>query len=92
MGYGDLSSYGHPYSETPNLDRLASEGTSFTRVYVNAVVCCPSRASLLSGRYAWRYGSRPDTISYYGLDRAQGQVTVTELLHDNGYHVGHVAS
>ena len=29
LGYGDLASYGHPYAKTPNLDRLAAEGTSF---------------------------------------------------------------
>ena len=43
LGYGDLQCYGHPYARTPNLDKLASEGTSFRQFYVTGVTCCPSR-------------------------------------------------
>lgn len=43
LGYGDLGSYGHPTSTTPNLDQLAAGGLRFTDFYVAASVCTPSR-------------------------------------------------
>src|SRR5688572_19988378 len=43
LGYGDLGCYGHPYARTPNLDRLAADGTRFTQFHVTGVTCCPSR-------------------------------------------------
>jgi arylsulfatase len=49
LGYGDLGCYGHPTIRTPNLDKLADEGTLYTEFYVAASVCTPSRAGLLTG-------------------------------------------
>lgn len=43
LGFGDLGSYGHPSSATPNLDRMASRGLRFTSFYSSAPVCSPSR-------------------------------------------------
>lgn len=56
MGYGDLSCYGHPTIYTPHLDQMAQEGLKLTSFYVSVPACSPSRASLLSGRYAQRVG------------------------------------
>ena len=53
MGWGDLSRHGNTNLSTPNLDRLAAEGVSFDRFYVQPV-CAPTRAELLTGRYAPR--------------------------------------
>jgi arylsulfatase A len=50
LGYGDLSSFGHPIIETPNLDQMAEEGMKFTNCYSAAPVCSPARAGLLTGR------------------------------------------
>src|SRR6056297_2247262 len=54
QGYQDLGCYGHPYIKTPNLDKLASEGTRFNQFYVNATVCSPSRAAFMVGRFPAR--------------------------------------
>jgi arylsulfatase A-like enzyme len=54
-GWGDLSCHGHPYVKTPNIDRLAKEGTDFTRFTVASGVCSPSRASVMTGHFPARY-------------------------------------
>jgi len=58
MGINDVSSYGGgmPQVPTPNIDRLATEGVRFDRGYSANAVCSPSRASLMTGRYATRFG------------------------------------
>lgn len=43
LGFGDLASYGHPTSATPNLDRMAAEGLRFTDFYSSSSICSPSR-------------------------------------------------
>jgi arylsulfatase A len=54
LGYGDVSCYGAKSIETPNVDRLASEGLRFTNGYCSASTCTPTRYSLLTGTYAFR--------------------------------------
>ena len=56
MGWADLGSYGAPDVKTPNIDRLARAGIRFTDFYANAVLCSPTRAGLITGRYQQRYG------------------------------------
>jgi len=55
-GYGDVSAY-HPSDvRTPNIDRIGLEGMLFTSMRANCTVCSPSRAALLTGRFADRVG------------------------------------
>lgn len=54
-GWGDLGCHGHPYVKTPNLDRLAKEGTDFMRFTVASGVCSPSRAAVMTGHFPARY-------------------------------------
>ncbi|HHN45832.1 MAG TPA: DUF4976 domain-containing protein [Planctomycetes bacterium] len=56
LGWRDLSCYGSDFYETPNLDRLASEGTLFTDAYAACPVCSPTRASIHAGKYPARVG------------------------------------
>ena len=56
LGYGDLSSFGNPTINTPNLDKMVSEGQKWTQFYAGSSVCTPSRAALLTGRLAIRSG------------------------------------
>ncbi|MFK7922266.1 MAG: sulfatase [Bacteroidia bacterium] len=85
MGYGDLSSYGHPNNRTPRLDQMAREGAKLTGFYVAAPVCSPSRAALLTGRYPVRCGM-PGNV---GADSPGGlpasEITLAEALKEQGY-------
>jgi arylsulfatase A-like enzyme len=56
MGYSDLPKFGKSEIPTPNIDRLAKEGTLFTDAYVTAPICVASRMGLLSGQYQQRFG------------------------------------
>ncbi len=55
MGYGDLSCTGNTDVKTENIDRLGSEGTRFTRFYVNSPICSPSRVAVTTGQYPGRH-------------------------------------
>ncbi|MCC5929183.1 MAG: sulfatase-like hydrolase/transferase [Cyclobacteriaceae bacterium] len=66
LGYGDLSAYGHPIIQTPNLDELADDGIKFTNFYSAAPVCSPARAGLLTGR-------SPNRAGIYDYIRAAGK-------------------
>nr|QQZ51899.1 sulfatase-like hydrolase/transferase [Phenylobacterium glaciei] len=56
LGYGDIGCDGGTIIRTPHLDKMAAEGVRFTDFYASANVCTPSRAGLLTGRYAIRSG------------------------------------
>ena len=56
FGYHDLSSTGSNFYETPNIDRIAKEGMTFTNGYATCQVCSPSRASIMSGKFPARHG------------------------------------
>jgi len=75
----------HPRNQTPNIDRLAAEGTRFTNFYVSSSVCSPSRASLLTGCYHRRVGV--DRVlwpaSVVGLN--PNETTIAEVLRERGY-------
>ena len=58
LGYSDLAAYGHPLHRTPNLDAMARDGVRATSAYAPSPSCSPTRASLLTGRYAFRVGIR----------------------------------
>jgi arylsulfatase A-like enzyme len=55
MGYADLSSYGATDIKTPNIDSLGRDGVRLTDFYSNGVLCSPTRAGLINGRYQQRY-------------------------------------
>lgn len=54
-GWGDLSCHGHPYVKTPNIDRIAAQGTDFQRFTVASGVCSPSRTAVMTGHFPARY-------------------------------------
>ncbi|MPY91077.1 MAG: sulfatase-like hydrolase/transferase [Luteitalea sp.] len=84
----ELGAYGHPHVMSPNIDRLAAEGTLFTRAYCQQAVCNPSRASLMTGL-------RPDTLQVYDLpthfrDQQPDAVTIPQHFKAHGYHTERV--
>jgi arylsulfatase A-like enzyme len=88
LGYGDVQCLNPQRGKipTPNLDKLASQGMTFTDAHSGSAVCTPSRYGILTGRYCWRThlqsgvlgGGSPPLI-------AEGRLTVPELLRRNGY-------
>ena len=56
MGYEGVSCFGNPYFQTPQIDRLASEGMRLTDFHSSGTVCSPTRTGLLTGRYQQRAG------------------------------------
>ena len=108
LGWGDLPAYGHRNVnahggwivrgelKTPNIDRLAAEGTLFTQFYVASAVCSPSRAGVMTGKFPAEVGVH-DYLATPELDARRGCVkwldpavpTVTKLLRDSGYATAH---
>jgi arylsulfatase len=89
MGYGDAGCYGAKDIRTPNLDRLAREGTRFTNFCVAQPVCTASRAALLSGCYPNRIGMAGalNHTSTTGIHPAE--VLLPELCRARGYATAH---
>lgn len=87
LGYGELGSYGQTKIKTPNLDRMATEGTRFTDVYSGAPVCAPCRGVLMTGKHTGHAYVRSNGGDY-NLPRAE--TTVAEVLHGAGYTNGFV--
>lgn len=80
LGWGDVGFNGRTEWRTPNLDRLASQGTIFRRWYTAGVVCAPSRAALLTGKYGIHNG-----VSGNRADLPAEEVTIAEALKPHGY-------
>ena len=92
MGYSDLGCFGSEI-QTPNLDQLAGNGVRMTSFY-NAARCCPSRASLLTGKYPHLAGVGSMTQDF-GLPGYRGFIrddapTIAQLLQPAGYRTYHV--
>lgn len=97
MGYGDLPSYGNTEVDAPNINRLASEGLSFSQFYVNSPICSPSRVAFMTGQYPSRWG-----ITSYIHDRASNSErgmknslnlqapTMGRMMQKAGYYTAHI--
>lgn len=85
LGYGDLGCFGAKDIRTPQLDRLAAQGTRFTDFYVAQAVCTASRAALLTGCYPNRVGMQGalNHTSRFGLNPSEW--TLPKMLKDRGY-------
>lgn len=100
-GWTDAGCCGSDLYETPNIDRLASEGVRFTDGYAACTVCSPTRASLMTGKYParlhvtdWIEGhKRPYAklkVPDWTMQLEHGEVTLAEALREAGYATAHV--
>ncbi|WP_434036678.1 arylsulfatase [Formosa sp. 4Alg 33] len=85
QGFGDLGYYGNPHVKSPTIDQLAEQSVRFDEFLVSPV-CAPTRASLMTGRYALRTGVR-DTYRG-GAIMATDEITIAEILKEAGYKTG----
>jgi arylsulfatase A-like enzyme len=102
LGWRDLGCQGSGYYRTPNIDRLAAEGARFTDAYAACVVCSPTRAAVLTGRYParllltdWLPSGRWDPHARLRPGRFVRSLpleewTLAEALRDGGYRTVHV--
>ena len=80
----ELACYGAEHIKSPNIDRLAAQGTLFRRAYCQQAVCNPSRASLMTGL-------RPDSVQVWDLpthfrDKRPDVITIPQHFKQHGYH------
>lgn len=96
QGWGDARFAGHPYVQTPNIDRLAAEGTWFKQFYVASPVCSPSRCAFMTSHFPARHRIHGHFASH-AVNAARHMPdwldpttpTVTSLLKRAGYATGH---
>ncbi len=98
LGYGDVGAFGARQIETPHIDSLARDGIRMTDFYASGNVCTPSRAGLLTGRYAVRDGMAVGTVTVDDTHGLPPDIpTMAEMLRRGGYrtaligkwHLGH---
>ncbi len=80
LGWTDLTCFGSKYYQTPNLDRLASQGMKFTDAYAACAVCSPTRAAVMTGRYPARVG-----VTDWIRARFQGGKIPADKKNPSGY-------
>lgn len=78
-----LGCYGDSFADTPNLDRLASQGFLYTHAYANAPVCAPARNTIITGIYACSGGNQHMRSTYNKSEKVK---TYPEFLREAGYY------
>ncbi|MBB3699917.1 sulfatase-like hydrolase/transferase [Flammeovirga yaeyamensis] len=90
LGYADMGFMPNSAKDiyTPNLDKLASEGTVFTSAYVTHPYCGPSRAGILTGRMPHVFGAQFNLAAFSGFGVAKGETFMSDVMQQAGYHTG----
>jgi len=94
LGYGDINAFGGDKCniDTPHFDRLCAEGMKFTNAHVTDSVCVPSRTSIMTGRYAFRFGKseKGGPWGFSGLQFQTTQHTLGSMFQSGGYATGYI--
>ncbi len=99
LGWRDVGAYGSEFHETPNIDRLAHEGTVFTQFYAASPVCSPTRASIMTGKHParlhitnWIGGERNGLLlqAEYERQLPLSELTLGEAFQEAGYATGYI--
>jgi len=95
LGYADLSCYGRKDYQTPNLDKLCSQGVKFMNAYATAPVCTPTRVAFMTGRYPARttvglYEPLGDTRKDSTLGLSPQNPSIASLMQKAGYKTYHI--
>jgi len=87
LGYGDLSCYNKDGKiNTPNLDKLASQGVKFTDAHTSSAVCTPTRYGILTGRYNWRSTLKKSVLKGTSPSLIPSErETVASMMQKEGY-------
>jgi arylsulfatase A-like enzyme len=88
-----LGFMGEDPTVTPNLDRLAAQGTTFKRTYSVRPVCSPARATILTGTYPQTHGVVTNCYQAsapYGVELRQSDRCISDVLHEAGYATGYI--
>jgi arylsulfatase A len=85
MGYADIGPFGAKGYSTPNLDRMAAEGTKFTSFYSAQPICSASRASLMTGCYANRVGFSGAIHPHNPWGISSNEMTIAQVCKQRGY-------
>jgi arylsulfatase A len=91
LGYGDVQCLnpGNGKIKTPHIDRLASQGMTFTDAHSGSSVCTPTRYGLLTGRYSWRTRLQSGVVQGFAPCLiTPDRLTVAGLLKKQGYATG----
>lgn len=90
MGFGDVQALNENSTiSTPNLNRLAEEGITFTDAHTPSAVCTPTRYGLVTGRYCWRSRLKKGVLNGYGEPLIENErATIASLLKSAGYNTG----
>jgi arylsulfatase A-like enzyme len=87
LGYGDVGCYGARIN-TPNIDRLASQGLRFVNAHSPSATCTPSRYAMLTGEYAWRRKGTGVLPGDANLIIEPGRTTLPSMMRSAGYTTG----
>ena len=87
LGYGDVSSYEMGKLQTPNIDKIANNGSRFTNGYSSSATCSPSRYALLTGTYPWR-NKRAKILTGANLIIDPLEMTLPKMFKGEGYKTG----
>jgi arylsulfatase A-like enzyme len=97
LGYGDLGCTGNKDVPTPNIDRLAADGTLFTRFYVASPICSPSRVAFTTGQYPARHRFHSFLAAHADNQRHgmpdwldPAAPSIARSFHQSGYGTAHI--